>query len=152
MSGDNDRDLFVDPQRMEVFIEAMTPPSPPSLRGLEQEALADQVPIIRPQTSKTGGGRAVPLRGSTMLAPHLCVIPRNWHRRWRRLRQQAGFTHWVPDRCRHTFASYHASHFRNLPALQLEMGHSDLHLLRSRYMRPVSAGDARQFWARAMQA
>ena len=50
MSGDNDRDLFVDPQRMEVFIEAMTPPSPPSLRGLEQEALADQVPIIRPQT------------------------------------------------------------------------------------------------------
>lgn len=108
--------------------------------------------IIRPQTSKTGGGRAVPLRGSTMLAPHLCVIPRNWHRRWRRLRQQAGFTHWVPDRCRHTFASYHASHFRNLPALQLEMGHSDLHLLRSRYMRPVSAGDARQFWALAMQA
>ena len=50
MSGDNDRDLFVDPQRMEIFIEAMTPPSPPSLRGLEQEALADQVPIIRPQT------------------------------------------------------------------------------------------------------
>ncbi|MBE6006471.1 MAG: O-methyltransferase [Sarcina sp.] len=35
---------------MEVFIEAMTPPGPPGLRGLEQEALSEGVPIIRPQT------------------------------------------------------------------------------------------------------
>lgn len=55
MSGDSgDRierpDLIVDPQRMEVFIEAMTPPGPPRLRKLEEEALAQGVPIIRPQT------------------------------------------------------------------------------------------------------
>lgn len=40
----------VDPQRMEVFIEAMTPPAPQHLRRLEEEALAGGVPIIRPQT------------------------------------------------------------------------------------------------------
>ena len=55
MSGDSgDRrerpDLIVDPQRMEVFIEAMTPPGPPHLRKLEEEALSQGVPVIRPQT------------------------------------------------------------------------------------------------------
>ena len=31
----------------------------------------------------------------------------------------------MPDVCRYTFASYHAAFFRNLPELQLEMGHRD---------------------------
>ena len=35
---------------MEVFIEAMTPPGPAHLQGLEEEALSEGVPIIRPQT------------------------------------------------------------------------------------------------------
>ncbi len=48
MSGDSIE--RVDAERMEVFIEAMTPPGPPGLRGLEQEALSEGVPIIRPQT------------------------------------------------------------------------------------------------------
>ena len=103
--------------------------------------------IIRPQTSKTGGGRMVPLRGCYQIPNELRVIPQNWQRRWRSLRKQAGFMHWTPDVCRHTFATYHAAHFRNLPALQLEMGHGNLNLLRSRYMRPASANVARCFWA-----
>lgn len=102
--------------------------------------------IIRPQVSKTGGGRAVPLRGLGNLTPHDCAIPRNWERRWQQLRRAAGFTRWVPDVCRHTFASYHAAHFRNLPALQLEMGHRDCSLLRSRYMVPARRSDAAHFW------
>ncbi len=101
--------------------------------------------IIRPQVSKTGGGRAVPLRGLGNLTPHDCAIPRNWERRWQQLRRAAGFTRWVPDVCRHTFASYHAAHFRNLPALQLEMGHRDCSLLRSRYMVPARRSDAAHF-------
>ena len=36
--------------RMEVFVEAMTPPGPAHLQELEQKALAEGVPIIRPQT------------------------------------------------------------------------------------------------------
>ena len=43
-------ETIVDPQRMEIFIEAMTPPGPDYLRRLEEEAIADRVPIIRPQT------------------------------------------------------------------------------------------------------
>ena len=106
--------------------------------------------FIRPQTSKTGGGRVVPLRGCGMLPPQLRIIPRDWLRRWRQLRLAACFTQWVPDACRHTFASYHAVHFKNLPSLQLEMGHSDLNLLRTRYMRPASAEIAKAFWADAI--
>lgn len=107
----------------------------------------ENVVIIRPQTSKTGGGRVVPLRGCKHIAPRFRYIPVNWHRRWLRLRRKAGFERWVADSCRHTFATYYAAYFRNLPALQMEMGHRDLNLLRSRYMRPATATAARKFWA-----
>ena len=106
----------------------------------------EKVVIIRPQKSKTGGGRVVPLRGIRLLSEQEWVIPTNWQRRWRELRRAAGFSHWVPDVCRHTFASYHAAYFRNLPELQLEMGHRDCNLLRTRYMSPTNRKEARQFW------
>ena len=102
--------------------------------------------IIRPQRSKTGGGRVVPLRALPGLRAKDCRVPRNWQNRWLALRRAAGFTHWVPDVCRHTFASYHAAHFRNLTELQLEMGHRDLNLLRTRYMAPTAQNAARDFW------
>ena len=102
--------------------------------------------IIRPQRSKTGGGRVVPLRALPGMRAQDCRVPRNWQNRWLALRRAAGFTHWVPDVCRHTFASYHAAHFRNLPELQLEMGHRDLSLLRSRYMAPTTRKEAKVFW------
>lgn len=111
----------------------------------------EQQVIIRPRASKTGGGRVVPLRLNEDLPEELRIIPCNWKRRWRRLRLTAGFVHWVSDACRHTFASYHAAYFRNLPALQLEMGHHNLDLLRSRYMAPALSGDARRFWALARE-
>lgn len=44
------QETTVDPRRMGIFIEAMMPPGPEHLRRLEEEALADKVPIIRPQT------------------------------------------------------------------------------------------------------
>lgn len=60
MSGDSERredasqiptrDAEADPVRMEVFVEAMTPPGPLFLRSLEREALEAGVPVIRPQT------------------------------------------------------------------------------------------------------
>ena len=102
--------------------------------------------IIRPTGSKTGGGRAVTLRGMQGLKAEDQKIPRNWNRRWQALRRDAGFTHWTADICRHTFASYHAARFRNLEELQLEMGHRDSSLLRTRYMVPVSKAEAKEFW------
>ena len=102
--------------------------------------------IIRAQKSKTGGGRVVPLRGLRSLPPKERIIPRGWQRRWQALRRAAGFHKWIPDVCRHTFASYHAAMYRNLPELQMVMGHRDLSLLRTRYIAPALRQDAAAFW------
>ena len=94
--------------------------------------------VVRPTTSKTGGGRVVPLRcGNIDALRH--DIPRRWVQRWRALRKAAGWSKetahpWRQDVCRHTFATYHAAHFRNFATLQLEMGHRDSSLLRTRYV------------------
>lgn len=104
--------------------------------------------IIRPRASKTGGRRAVPLRVVRGIRKRDRHIPRNWAARWRSLRRRAGFADWVPDVCRHTFASYYATYFRNLPELQLEMGHRDTGLLRSRYVMPTKRKEAALFWKR----
>lgn len=107
--------------------------------------------IIRPNTSKTGGGRTVPLRGIRGIKAKERIIPRNWKRKWRDLRRAAGYRgrSWIPDICRHTFATYHAAHFRNLPQLQLEMGHRNASLLMTRYMVPALRKDATSFWENA---
>ena len=104
--------------------------------------------IIRPSASKTGGGRTVPLRGIKGIRKKDRIIPQGWTRKWHDLRRAAGYRgkSWVPDVCRHTFASYHAAYFRNLAALQLEMGHRDASLLMTRYMAPALKKDAAAFW------
>ena len=78
--------------------------------------------LVRPTTSKTGGGRVVPLRKAGGISVR--TIPRRWVHRWRALRKAAGWSKetahpWRQDVCRHTFATYHAAHFRNFAALQL---------------------------------
>lgn len=106
--------------------------------------------IIRPHKSKTGGGRVVPLRGISALPPQERHIPRGWQQRWYALRRAAGFTHWIPDVCRHTFASYYATHYKDLASLQLEMGHRDAALLRTRYVTPARRKQAAEFWRKAL--
>ncbi len=105
--------------------------------------------VVRPEVSKTGGGRVVPMRCKKLLRGVRRVIPRNWVNRWRALRRAAGIRTWQPDVLRHTFASYHAALFRNLSELQLEMGHASPALLRSRYVNAgrVSKRAAADFFA-----
>ena len=100
--------------------------------------------VVRPTTSKTGGGRVVPLRKADAITVR--TIPHRWMQRWRALRKAAGWgketAHpWRQDVCRHTFATYHAAHFRNFAALQLEMGHRDSALLRTRYIYATHGAD-----------
>lgn len=110
---------------------------------------------IEGRASKTGGPRAVPLRGAAKELLHYSrrgdelIAPRNWTRLWRKLRKRAGLTNWQRDVLRHTFASYHLKCFHNLPQLQEEMGHRDCNLLRTRYLnvRHVSSATARRFFA-----
>ncbi len=90
--------------------------------------------------SKTGGARAVPLRGAAAnlrqfqgkLDEH--IAPRNWMRLWAKLRRHAGMRKWQKDVMRHTFASMHLKRYHNLYLLQEEMGHRDSNLLRTRYL------------------
>ena len=100
--------------------------------------------VVRPTTSKTGGGRVVPLRKADAVTVR--TIPHCWLHRWRALRKAAGWSKetahpWRQDVCRHTFATYHAARFRNFAALQLEMGHRDSALLRTRYIYATHGAD-----------
>ncbi len=108
--------------------------------------------------SKTGGGRHIPLcRPLLSLLKRErvryeggagAICPPRWKQRWQYLRQVAGYKHWVPDILRHSYASYHAKMYRDLPLLQLAMGHRDSHLLLTRYvnLRGITKKDAQKFW------
>ena len=105
--------------------------------------------VVRPTTSKTGGGRVVPLRKAELITVR--TIPHRWKERWHALRRAAGWNQdspWQLDACRHTFATYHAAYYRNFPALQMEMGHRDVSLLKTRYVYAScdDAPNARDFF------
>ncbi len=118
---------------------------------------------IAARHSKTGGARRVelcpPLRRMlrrqrpAAAGRGRALCPPRWPRRWQRLRQLAGLATpqhpWVPDVLRHTFASYHALTHRNLPELQLQLGHRDARLLFTRYLNlhPLRRADSQHFWS-----
>ena len=82
------------------------------------------------------------------------ICPGNWRKHWTELHRAAGWigkrqegsaavTHWQPDVLRHTFATHHLAVYRNYRELQVEMGHRDTTLLRTRYLSlstPVREG------------
>lgn len=112
--------------------------------------------IVPPRHSKTGGGRHIPICQPLLrlLRPHAPsradtpICPPNWVNRWRALRHAAGFERWQQDILRHTYASYHAKAYHNLPALQLYMGHRDVSLLLTRYvnLKGLKRDEAKKFW------
>ena len=110
---------------------------------------------VRSICAKTGGVRHVEicqnlkniLINSDKHSHKIC--PKNWQTKWQKIRNNAGFKgSWVQDVLRHTYASYHAKCFRDLPRLQVNMGHRDINLLRSRYvnMSEISANNAKKFF------
>lgn len=112
---------------------------------------------VRSQCSKTGGVRQVEIPPvlNRLLITHSRelkeekICPPNWQRRWRKIRNNSGFRgRWVQDVLRHTYASFHAKNYADLPRLQLNMGHRDLSLLRSRYinMHGISRAEAKSFF------
>ena len=114
--------------------------------------------LLPARHSKTGGARCITLQpvlerwlvkvcGGKGRQGDIC--PENWNHKWQKLRRDAGMSEWQQDVLRHTFASYHLKHFRDLSQLQIEMGHSTSHLLRTRYlnMRGITREHARLFWS-----
>lgn len=53
------------------------------------------------------------------------------------------------DALRHTFANYHLSHFRSFAELQVEIGHRDATLRRTRYVDQWPEANAGAFWEAA---
>ena len=122
-----------------------------------QVNLSERSICIHPQHSKTGGARLVTIHPplakllqGRQQPPEQRICPPQWPQHWRRVRQQAGWQRrlhpWTPDVLRHTFASYHLSHFRSYSELQLEMGHRDSALLRTRYVSAVQGRRTEGFW------
>ena len=84
--------------------------------------LEEKIITIRSATSKTGGVRHIEI--TTVLRKWLQkskkpstenICPADWIRRWKALRDDAGLKgEWINDVLRHTFASYHLKHFKNL--------------------------------------
>ena len=117
---------------------------------------AEKTITVRSQCSKTGGVRQVeipPVLNRLLIthksqnSSHIC--PTDWQRRWRKIRDNSGFRgRWVQDVLRHTYASFHAKNYADLPRLQLNMGHRDQSLLRSRYvnMHGISHAEAKSFF------
>lgn len=111
---------------------------------------------ILPRHSKTGGARLVTIHPPLEVIlqrvqnkPDMPICPPQWSFHWQRVRQLAGWHHhclWTPDILRHTFASYHLMKFRSFSELQLEMGHRDSSLLRSRYLCMAEVINAAHFW------
>ena len=117
----------------------------------------EKIITVRSQCSKTGGVRQVEIPPvlNRLLITHSRelkeekICPTDWQRRWRKIRDNSGFRgRWVQDVLRHTYASFHAKNYADLPRLQLNMGHSDQSLLRSRYinMHGISRIEAKSFF------
>ena len=115
----------------------------------------EKLVYVEGRNSKTGGARAVPLRGGACRLllyqrnSATLIAPANWDRLWRQLRIRAGLSHWQNDALRHTFASMHLKHFHNLLQLQEEMGHRSSALLQTRYLnlRYLRRTSATRFFA-----
>lgn len=116
--------------------------------------LDERVIVVRHRNSKTGGTRHIdicpPLRYwlEKIKNRNGQICPKNWIRKWQSLRVAAGFEHWTQDVLRHTFATYNLKRFHNLPKLQSEMGHTDLSLIRTRYvnMGSITKAEAKCFF------
>ena len=123
-----------------------------------QVDLRERAIYILPRHSKTGGARRVTIHTPLMKilrrykesAHEEKICPPDWLRHWRELRHSAGWgspAHpWPQDTLRHTFASYHLCHFRSFGELQLEIGHRDATLLRTRYVDQRGVVNAARFW------
>lgn len=118
--------------------------------------LSENTITINSLCSKTGGVRQVEICPSLKSILSVCkkrpeqkIRPCGWRRKWRDIRMESGLDKdWVQDVLRHTYASFHAKKYADLPRLQLNMGHRDQRLLRSRYvnMRGLSKSAANSFF------
>ena len=109
-----------------------------------------EVPAIK---SKTASRRFVSLRPNLLqwLAPYRDsgsgpVCPPSLYERLVVDRHAAGIVRWLPNACRHSYASYHLACFRDPRELALEMGHTRSEVTFRHYRELVKPIEAERFW------
>jgi integrase len=108
-----------------------------------------EVPTLK---SKTASRRFVTIQPNVAqwLAPYRgrqgLVCPDNLYARLLADRRAAGITQWPANALRHSFASYHLAHFRDVKILALEMGHTRSEVTFRHYRELVPPSEAERFW------
>ena len=65
----------------------------------------------------------------------------------RALMDKLGWETWPNNCLHHSFKTYHAAHFRDLPRTKLQMGHADSSLTHYVYGTPATRANAAGWWA-----
>jgi integrase len=61
-------------------------------------------------------------------------------------RKAAEISAWPHDALRHSFASYHIAHFKNMAETALNLGHTDARVTAKHYREVVKPSEAEQYW------
>lgn len=109
--------------------------------------------FVQPNKSKnTASGRIVGIPDCAKKWLMRCdqnkpLAPFRWQYNWKRLRDNASITDWVPDTLRHSFASYSYALHQDRPRLESELGHVDKQML-SYYLQvsPAINRNAKQYF------
>jgi integrase len=107
---------------------------------------------VRPKVAKTASNRLVDIQPN--LRAWLLPLTREngpvTTPNIRKIREAAqckiGLTQWPQDGLRHSYASYHLAHFKNINELATQMGHTDTKLIFRHYRRVVSKSQAVDYW------
>ncbi len=107
---------------------------------------------VRPKVAKTASNRLVDIQPN--LRAWLLPLTREngpvTTPNIRKIREAAqckiGLTQWPQDGLRHSYASYHLAHFKNLNELATQMGHTNTKLIFRHYRRVVSKSQAVDYW------
>jgi integrase len=108
-----------------------------------------EVPAL---SSKTASRRLVTMAPNLIawLEPYRgrqgMIVPPNRRPRMVLDRKRAGIVDWPSNGARHSFASYHLAHFKDAPALSLELGHVRPQTVFAHYRELVTPAEAERFW------
>jgi integrase len=76
------------------------------------------------------------------------VTPSNCFRQsFEQARVAAGIAEWPDNALRHSFASYHLSHFKNAASTALELGHHDSRITFAHYRELVKPKEGERYWS-----
>lgn len=115
--------------------------------------LEDKLVVVSSGRSKTRARRVIDLPDNAVEWLRLCprregrIAPRNFRRKWRRLREACGlYATWPHNALRHTFATMHLAHHQDERRLQLLMGHGSAQMLYQSYRGLTTRSEAARFW------